>query len=496
MTSRSTPNRCQSGLTAWLCLLAALACSQAVARDEAPAQHMTLPQLLQQVLDYYPSLQSAALQVRQARQNATVIESRLGWQLGAQAGASKDLSLFGSPVTSLTAAGQLQRQLADGDSMSLNASLSRDDADTTLPTLPNPSLSSNLEFQYRKPLRQGKENTGYHSDLQQAEATVTRLQAVQQQGYDQIAAQLIDLYASMLATQKRIDTTGQTLRRSRRLHQFILDRVDFGIAEDKDRLQTEAQLSALQAQLRALELVRTRQLINLNRLLGRPWTASVELVARADDSVDTDLDTLITETRDHSPALQINVAELKLADAAIARQTDNSRDKLDLVFSVGQRGLNGDSAAGSVNNNELVGGVQVEFGRTMDRRGDDAALYQARLQRDSVLQDRKQILSDLRYNVATRVAELKGIRAAIAAYRRNVGDEQAKLAEAEKRYRNGRITIDRVIQFENETGASELELALQQIEYQRSYNHLRLMRGTLWDDVRLPRYFDNNGQRR
>jgi len=464
------------------------------AADNEPSPHMDLAQLLQQVLDYYPSLESAALQVRQAQQSATLIESRLGWQLGAQAGVSKDLSLFGSPVTTMTVAGQLDRQLADGDSMSISARLNRDDADETLPTLPNPSLGSSLELQYRKPLQLGKDNVTLQSDLQQAESTVLRLQAGQRLTYDQIAEQLIDLYASMLTTQQRIETTQQTIQRSQRLHQFILNRVDFGIAEDKDRLQTDAQLSSLRAQLTALELLRTRQLINMNRLLGRSWSAPLTLSAVANEDVPTGFEELIREAGRHSPALQINDAELKLADTQIERQQDSNRDKLDLVFSVGQRGLSGDSATGSLNNNELVGGVQVEFGRAVDKSSNDTALYQARLQRDIVLQDRKQILEDLRYNVATLVAELSGIHKTIDAYRRNVNDEHAKLDEAEKRYRNGRITIDQVIQFENETASSELELALQQIDYQRSYDRLRLLRGTLWHDVRLPDYLDGDGQ--
>lgn len=496
MTSIAIMFRCRFRLAFLACLLVIAVNGNAAARDKDSPAPMSLPQLLQQVLDYYPSLESAALQVRQAQQSATLIESRLGWQVGAQAGINKDLSLFGSPVTTMTAAGQLDRQLADGDSMSISARLNRDDADETLPTLPNPSLSSSLELQYRKPLQSGKGNVAIQTDLQQAESSVMRLQAGQRLTYDKIAEQLIDLYASMLTTQQRIETTQQTIQHSQRLHQFILDRVDFGIAEDKDRLQTDAQLSSLRAQLTALELLRTRQLINLNRLLGRSWSAPLALTTVNNQTVTNGLDELIDEAGRHSPALQMNDAELKLADAMIERQQDNNRDKLDLVFSVGQRGLSGDSAAGSLNTNELVGGVQVEFGRAADNSSNDTALYQARLQRDIVLQDRKQILEDLRYNVATLVSELKGIQKTIDAYRRNVSDEHAKLAEAEKRYRNGRITIDQVIQFENETAASELELALQQIDYQRSHDRLQLIRGALWNEVLIPDYLDRGRQQR
>lgn len=486
MAPTTTVFRWHRRLSLLLSFFVVTAAGHAVARDQSTAAALNLTQMLQQIVDYYPSLESAALQVRRARQTTTVLESRLGWQIGAQAGVSKDLSLFGSPITTMTATGQLNRQLTDGDSMSFSARLNRDDADATLPTLPNPSLSSSLELQYRKPLQLGKGNVALQADLQRAESTVTRLQAGQRLAYDQIAEQLIDLYAAMLTTQQRIATTRQTIAHSQRLHQFIVDRVDFGIAEAKDRLQTEAQLSSLKARLQALEVLKTRQLINLNRLLGRPWSAPLTLAAVVNKTLTVSADELIHEASEHSPELQINDAELKQADAEIQRQLDSNRDQLDLVFSVGQRGLNGDSAAGAFNQNELVGGVQVEFGRAASSSANDTALYQARLQRDIVLQDRKQISADLRYSVATLLADLRGIQASIDAYRRNVDDEHAKLDEAEKRYRNGRITIDQVIQFENETAASELELALQRIDYQRSYDRLRLLRGALWRSVHVP----------
>ena len=119
----------------------------------------------------------------------------------------------------------------------------------------------------------------------------------------------------------------------------------------------------------------------------------------------------------------------------------------------------------------------------LDARGDDAALYQAQLERSITAQDRKQILDDLHYDAASLLAELKAIRATIKAYRLSVKSERAKLDEAERRYRQGRITIDQVIQFENQTAASELGLVLQRIDYQRSLIRLELLRGTLWNSV-------------
>jgi len=488
----TSTKRCSRYAIACLLSLTGLVGLSTAAEQPRP---VTLADLLQQVLDYYPSLESAALQVKQAQQTSALIESRLGWQLNAQVGISQDMSLFGSPVTSLNAGTHLTRALPDGDSLAVSANILHDDADETLPTLPNPSTSTSVELLYRKPLAQGKENIDYQSSLKDAASQVDNLRAVQQLDYEQIAEQLIDLYTAALASQQRIDTIRQTIRRSQRLHQFILDRVDFGIAEDKDRLQTDAQLHSLQAQLKAFELIRTKQTINLNRLLGKPWQTPLTLATQQAAPVRENFETLLNQARDHSPLLKINAARLALADTLIERQRDTNRDRLDLVLSIGHRGLSGDSAGGSINNNEMVGGAQLEFGRAVDRSSNATALYQAQLARDIVLQDKKQVDSDLHYTIATLLAELAAIDETIRAWRRSVASEHAKLEEAEKRYRTGRIAIDQVLQFENQTATSELELALQQIEYQRTHDRLELIRGTLWEKVLIPPHLANQGEK-
>jgi len=447
---------------------------------------LTLPQMLQQVIRHYPSLQSAALQVEKAQQETARIESQLGWQLGAQAGVHKDVSLFGSAVNQINVGTRLARQLPSGNALSLSASISRDDADSApLPTLPNPATSTSIDLQYRMPLAQGKDNPAYSTGLAQADAGLRIQLARQQQAYDQIAAQLIDLYSAALTTQQRIDNVRQSIRRSQQLHSFILDRVDLGIAENKDSLQTEAQLHGLQAQLKELELASAKQSIALNRLMGLPWGTAQSL--RLDDAEypPDNLPELIAQARYYSPALHINDAQMELAASRIALQRDNSREQIDMVLQLGNRGQSGDTVGGSINQNEVVGGIQLEYSRPVDSRGDDAALYQAQLERSIIAQDRKQISDDLHYDAASLLAELKAIQATIKAYRLSVKSERAKLDEAERRYRQGRITIDTVIQFENQTAASELGLVLQRIDYQRSLIRLELLRGTLWDAVNL-----------
>ncbi len=132
---------------------ALVSCSLLWCFGVAHAERLSLEQVIQKVVDHYPSIKTAAMQLEQARQENKRIESQLGWQLSAQAGVRHELSLIGSPVDTLQLGGGLSRLLESGDSMSLNAAVAHDDADTAFATLPNPSTSTSIDFNYRMPLQ-------------------------------------------------------------------------------------------------------------------------------------------------------------------------------------------------------------------------------------------------------------------------------------------------------------------------------------------------------
>ena len=59
------------------------------------AENLSLEQVLQSVIDNYPSIPIAALQVNKVEQNSVRALSRLGWRLSAQAGRSKEVDFAG-----------------------------------------------------------------------------------------------------------------------------------------------------------------------------------------------------------------------------------------------------------------------------------------------------------------------------------------------------------------------------------------------------------------
>ncbi|MCW8955803.1 MAG: TolC family protein [Gammaproteobacteria bacterium] len=462
----------------------------------AQAEKLSLQQVLQQVMDHYPSLKVAAIQLERARQESIKVESQLGWQLGSQAAFTRDISLFGIPSDKLSLSGNLNKQLTSGDSISVTAAISQDDAESSfISTLPNPATNTSLDLNYRMPLAKGSDNPAYAQGLEQAAAGIVLAEAQKQTQYDQMASQLIELYLAAAGTRARLENVQQAIQRTRRLQAYIKDRFSLGVAEEQDLLQVEAQLRSSEAEYRSLEMAWQQQLISMNRLMGRAWDKDFEpMITNQALDADNQLQQMLEQVKQHSPGLKASQGRLQQADSAIASSRDARKDQMDLVMFIGQKSLSGDVVAGDYDESEMVGGVRFEFGHGIDKSGFDAALYQAQLDRSAALQEQKQVLEDIHYDLSSLLAEIRTGETALVAFGKSVRSEQAKLNEAHERYRTGRTDTDQLIQFEAQLAGAELALELQRIELARRYNKLGLLRGVLWKDIQLPEYQSLKGE--
>ncbi len=456
----------------------------------ASAEEMTLVQVLQRVVDHYPSLKTAAIQVERARQTSKTIDSQLGWQLAAQAGVQRDSTLFGTPTDVIDVGGRLSRTLESGSILSFEASARREDSEGVFsPVIPNPSTTTNVDITYRKPLAKGSDNPLYTEGLAAAKAEVAASRAESETLYDQIASQVIDLYISAATIKARMHNKERAITRAKRLQNFINDRASLGISEDKDILQVNAQISSLQAELGALQTLWQKQLISLNRLMGREWSADLVIPQSIWLTASTsDFNTLFQAVKDHSPEIHSVDARIELADSAIRVRRDEREDNVDLVLFVGNRTQDGDTGFGDIDESEVVGGIRLEFKQSVDKIGVDAELYQAQLDRSAALQDKRQLIEDLQYELSSLLAEIEANKDAIKAYKLSVSNEKKKLDDAVKRYRTGRTETDLLIRFEDELSQAEFALELQRLELVRRQYNLKLLQGKLWDTINLPVY--------
>ncbi len=458
----------------------------------AYAESLNLKDVVNQVLHHYPSIHTAALQVELARQKSAQINSQLGWQLNLSGGYRHDFSIFGSPNNRYDLAGDLSRQLSSGDHLSMSAQMSRDKSDIAIsPFYPNPATNINLELNYRMPLQKGRGNTVHAQSLLAAELDTNLSRWQLMALLDQLTLEVIDLYYSYVITHIRINNYRQSIHRTTKLKNYLNDRTQYGISEDKDLLQVDAQLASQKSELQAINIQAEQQNILLNKLMNKNWeykfSPHIETKLLT-ENIEYDFDDMYQSILNVNPEIKQINEKIKIAETNIEIERDKKKDKLDLVLFLGDKNLSGDLNIGSLNENEVVGGLRVEFNRGLDSSGSDARIYQAMLARDSAIQTKKQLMLDLRYRLASLLSQIKIGKKALYAYTVSVEAQKKKLAEAELRYRDGRADTDLLIKFENQLSLAVLAKDLQLIDIQKIDQKISVLKGSIWSSIQLPEY--------
>ena len=448
---------------------------------------LTYVQALQNVINTYPTLDIARLQVEQARQELDKVESTLGWALAAQGGLNHDLSAFGSPSDVADALASIDRTLRSGDRVGVSGSYRYEDSTVALsPLLPNPSENLKVDMFYRMLFGQGRGNPRYTQGIIAAEAEVLLQQASELAVREQLARQTQDLFFAAASVRARLATAESAVDRARRLKQYVSERLDIGLSEEKDILQSDAQLQARISDLRTLQVAWEQQRTTLNRLMGRPWDAEFRPVYTASSNISSEKEprkVLIQEAEDNSPDLKINEARMKQSEADLAVRRDDRKDKVDLVLSVGGRSSTGDNVAGNIDEQDVAGGLRLEYQRALDKRGFDAGIYQAQLNLSISREDTRKVRDDLRYSVTGLLSELDANQISLTAHERRLVSEKKKFEEALERYRSGRETTNRLIDFENDLQISRLALDEDRIALERRRTNLVILLGRIWQSV-------------
>jgi outer membrane protein TolC len=450
------------------------------------AEPLTYKQALQEIINTYPTLTIAALQVEKARQNLTKVESTLGWNLTAEGGYNHDLSTFAVPVDTGDAIASLNRKLESGHSVGISGRYRYEDNQFSIsPQLPNPYESTAVDLNYRVPFGRGKDNPDYAQGLATANASVTFEQANQYAVRNQLAEQAKELFYGAAIVRARYSTAQDGVKRAIRFKKYIQDRVDLGLAEENDYLQAEAQLQLQISEMKTLEVLWEQQRTTLNRLMGRDWEKEFTptLVSKRKKYGKVDLPELIQQSETNSPDLLRNKAVLEQSEAELVLQRNNRKNKLDLVLSVGVRRVNGDSAVGTIDERDTAGGIRIEYQNALDKRGLDAGIYQAQLQKNIAEEETRKVKDDLKYSVSGLVAEINSSLVSVDSHTQRLKSEQNKFDNALELYRSGRIPTDRLIQFENELRSAIFALDQQKIEYEKRIRKLDILRGKVWQDI-------------
>lgn len=455
------------------------------------AAPLSMEMILQKVVNHYPSLKIASMQVEKASLENIRVSSQLGWQLSGESGISHETSMTGAAVDRLMVGAGAARKLSSGDILSISGAFRHDDLDDSYgtPAVPDPSTNFDFEASYRRALGKGANNLDYQLATTQAEVGKKISRAQEKAQYDQVASKVLGLYLQAIITLNQIDNVRRSINHSQRLNKFVKGRLGLGISENKDQLQAIAQLNGLKAKLKGLQLLWVQQEITLNRLMGLPWNNTLDIhLSNSNHDLKGQLQTYIDEATQYSPELMIIDSELTIAESMIELKRNNRKNTLDLVGFVGNRSTSGDLAGSSTTISEPQVGIRIEYKSSLDRSGYDAELSQAFLDRSIALQKRADARERIHYDIASLLAEIHESKGAYEAALLSMKSEQAKLDEAENRYHNGRIEIDQLIQFESQLTASKLTLSLQKVELERRKYQLNMLRGALWKKIERQQY--------
>jgi outer membrane protein TolC len=450
----------------------------------AAAETLTYAEFLRRVISLDAKYDVAGLKLERTRAELVKAESQLNWTLSGQGGVGRDLSLFGTITDRADASLSADRRLSFGPQIGVSAGITRDDSATTLsPLIPNPSNTTRADVFWRQPLARGFGNPAYREGRVIAETSVQAAAADRVAAFDDVARRAADIFFAAAYTHVRLRNAAQAIARAERLKNYVQRNQRLGIAEEKDRLQAQAQLDARRAEHEALLLVWTQQRTSLNRLLEQAWDAELNPSLSANSRHELPAaESLFIESEQHSPQRLRLEARARQAEAVIGRNRDSARDQFDAVLSLGSRQLSGDVTGGSVDNSDAVGSLRFEYRGVLGQSGADAELNQAVLDRSIAQRQLESVRTDLRYNVSGLVAEVTSAQAAHAQARQRLESERAKVEEATTRYRSGRSDTAQLIQFENDALLAELLAEQQAIELARRLVEIDVLRGALWSE--------------
>ena len=453
-------------------------------------EKLSIYQIMQRVLARHPSLKIAELDVSQAAQQRRQIESSLGWILNSSLGVTHDLGPIGTPSDRLDINSSLNRQLESGATLTLNGGYRYEDSSLTFsPLLPNPAYTTRLDLSYRLPLAQGSGNPAYTEGLISADANHELAKENFSLIRISLADKVKDLFYNLVLIRKKILNAEQSVLRTKKLLKYIKKNLRLGLSESKDQLQINAQLYSKSAELSALQIQWQQLSYSLSRLLLQKKPNSIQPVLLDNLDINSyNLNTLIEETNNYHPAIQISKIQLNIAQSKINSAKDAKKDNLDLVMSVGTRTLSGNNTSGSVNDKNWAGAISIEYKHLFDNDGVSSKHQQALLEKNIALENFKKTNDDIFYAVSGLAAEITSAKIAVKKTKRRLKGELLKLQEAEKRFRNGRVDTAKLIQFQNEYSFAELSYQIQKIELNKRIIALQIYSGEFWKKL-----FKNNG---
>ncbi len=447
-----------------------------------PQHELSLDEMIARIVQNYPTITLASLEIERSRQELQKVESQLGWIFGAQTGISHDVTFIDAPSDRLDAGANIGRRYESGVKFDVSGRYAYEDSSASFsPLVPNPVERANLDLKWRIPFGRGEDNPEYVQGKTLAESAYEAQTANQTFVIDSLIQQGIGIYYDAAETYMRILDANKAIDRARKLQTFVEKNRNLGLSEKKDILIVQAQVDRLVAARDSLYIAWSRQKTEINRLTGQPLQTDFLPSHSYNDIAEiSDQTALLNMVYARDPQVQFQYSRMKSAEANILLAKNKKQEQLDVVLSVGARAAKGDTSLGSVSAEEWAGQARLEYQYEMDKRGFDAEIYQAMLDKRLAEEQLAKVKHDIAYAVESLVQQIVDNKNAVKSNKKRLDIEKQKMQEALQRYSEGRSDTREIIEFENDLFASSLVFENQKLQLARTYASLNLLMGRIW----------------
>lgn len=452
-------------------------------------EQLELATVLHRINNTYPSLKIAVKQVEKSRQDALSVESQLSWNMSVQGGLTHDLGGFNTITDTVNLGLNFSRQLESGSSLSVGTNISNMDTDDSTITaglasiIADPQQALDFDLSYRMPLGKGDGNPAYQLALANSQTGLLMAKANKSLAYDRLANQVIEFYFATAQVQAQRTSAQKALKRAEKQVEFTRKNKRLGLAEEREVLQVTAQLRATRMELANANRLWFKQRTALNRLMGMPWDNEFELRFANGKLPENDYKYVYKDIETYNPTLKLNRAQKMMAEAAIDSAQNDRENQFDIIASLGSKSRSGDFPASSYNETGATYSLRFEYQLPMDKRGFDARLYQARIDKDIAEDNIRLVQDDIRYNLLSLLAEINVSKDSLKQSKSRLAIERQRHNEVRQRYERGRADTRQMIMAEGELAFGELSMQQQKIELAKRQAQLQVMRGTFWNGI-------------
>ncbi len=481
--------------TARLILL--LACMLCLLSLPATAEPISLADVIETVLERHPDMAISRLQPDFSKADAEGLSGQLDPTVSASIGGSEEkLPLISNFAPIGTTAAQLKgnvtKPLAGGGSLSVDIDYNRGFLAFNSPFAsqlanPNPSFRNQIDLSYRHPLLRGAGRPSYHKLLEAAQAdeqaAITRIRTVQ----DKLALQALELYYGIASDTTNLTLGNKTVARAKRLLEDQRMRERFGLIEEADRLQAEALLATRKMDRSRVHATLKRNRAALNRLMLQEPGASLSVdTEEAIPAASPNLDAAMQTARDSRPELKELESRLQAAEARILEVQDREQTQLDIVATLGSRGVASNYGSGFVRGgslNDRFASIELELSDTLGNRAVKAEIRKALLARSQIELEKEQVLELIKDDISRALTAFSTELITYQSAQTRVVAEKRKFEAEMRRYREGRSSTATLIQFEGELLAAEVDMALSRIILLLSHRQLQWSEGILLHEL-------------